>query len=285
MSHKDSKKSAFTLIELLVVIAIIAILAAILFPVFAQAREKARQTSCLSNFKQIGLATMMYIQDYDETYPRKEYALAPRQWWAPLTWQEAIAPYMKNGVENVTWASTDGSAVPIARSGIYQCPSAPRSARKQYAAHNMLFSQLTTDSGNIPIQAVSQPAVNNASDLVMVTETGIVANDSNGGQLDTDWYWHGGGQWPPQFTGLNSGAKYDRDPADWGNSWPFASYPRYRHSGTGNFVFADGHAKAIVKGQLNWCKNIYYSGMISRWDGGNVTWLFDTGNACQGFER
>jgi len=64
-----NNKSAFTLIELLVVIAIIAILAAILFPVFAQAREKARSASCLSNEKQIGLGLMMYTQDYDETYP------------------------------------------------------------------------------------------------------------------------------------------------------------------------------------------------------------------------
>src|SRR5438445_13756232 len=61
-------KVAFTLIELLVVIAIIAILAAILFPVFAQARESARKTSCLSNVKQLGLASYMYAQDYDETY-------------------------------------------------------------------------------------------------------------------------------------------------------------------------------------------------------------------------
>src|ERR1700722_7640906 len=61
----------FTLIELLVVIAIIAILAAILFPVFSQAREKARSISCLSNGKQIGLALYMYVQDYDETYPQE----------------------------------------------------------------------------------------------------------------------------------------------------------------------------------------------------------------------
>ncbi len=67
-----NRKNAFTLIELLVVIAIIAILAAILFPVFAQAREKARQTACLSNVKQIGTAMMMYVQDYDETYPRAD---------------------------------------------------------------------------------------------------------------------------------------------------------------------------------------------------------------------
>jgi prepilin-type N-terminal cleavage/methylation domain-containing protein len=63
------RQGGFTLIELLVVIAIIAILAAILFPVFAQAREKARSSSCLSNQKQTALAFSMYAQDYDETYP------------------------------------------------------------------------------------------------------------------------------------------------------------------------------------------------------------------------
>jgi prepilin-type N-terminal cleavage/methylation domain-containing protein/prepilin-type processing-associated H-X9-DG protein len=80
----------FTLIELLVVIAIIAILAAILFPVFAQARESARKTSCLSNMKQLGTATMMYVQDYDGAYPlawygRPEYGF-----------DVVLFPYIKN---------------------------------------------------------------------------------------------------------------------------------------------------------------------------------------------
>jgi prepilin-type N-terminal cleavage/methylation domain-containing protein/prepilin-type processing-associated H-X9-DG protein len=68
------KRSGFTLIELLVVIAIIAILAAILFPVFARAREKARQTSCISNLKQLGLGMLMYVQDYDERFPNGQYS-------------------------------------------------------------------------------------------------------------------------------------------------------------------------------------------------------------------
>jgi prepilin-type N-terminal cleavage/methylation domain-containing protein/prepilin-type processing-associated H-X9-DG protein len=69
MAAEWQRWRAFTLIELLVVIAIIAILAAILFPVFAKAREQARKTSCLSNMKQLGLATLMYVQDYDEAFP------------------------------------------------------------------------------------------------------------------------------------------------------------------------------------------------------------------------
>jgi prepilin-type N-terminal cleavage/methylation domain-containing protein/prepilin-type processing-associated H-X9-DG protein len=87
------RNSGFTLIELLVVIAIIAILAAILFPVFAQAREKARQASCLSNTKQIATAVMMYTQDYDETYAMNLYFVGPNIWFS---FYDAHVPYVKN---------------------------------------------------------------------------------------------------------------------------------------------------------------------------------------------
>jgi prepilin-type N-terminal cleavage/methylation domain-containing protein/prepilin-type processing-associated H-X9-DG protein len=105
---KMQRNRGFTLIELLVVIAIIAILAAILFPVFAQARESARKTSCLSNIKQITLASMMYMQDYDEilngpalrrcpsgSVPATQYS---NYWWGRkwMTWPELIIPYNKN---------------------------------------------------------------------------------------------------------------------------------------------------------------------------------------------
>lgn len=83
-------KKGFTLIELLVVIAIIAILAAILFPVFAKAREKARQASCLSNTRQLGIALISYIQDNDET------GMAHAAFNPTLYWPSMLIPYMKN---------------------------------------------------------------------------------------------------------------------------------------------------------------------------------------------
>ncbi|BDI29315.1 hypothetical protein CCAX7_13660 [Capsulimonas corticalis] len=95
-----NKRYGFTLIELLVVIAIIAILAAILFPVFAKAREKARQISCISNEKQLGLAMMQYIQDSDETYPTGLINKGPASTSSGmigtgLGWAGAISPYIK----------------------------------------------------------------------------------------------------------------------------------------------------------------------------------------------
>ncbi|MBC8141688.1 MAG: prepilin-type N-terminal cleavage/methylation domain-containing protein, partial [Armatimonadetes bacterium] len=133
-----SLRSGFTLIELLVVIAIIAILAAILFPVFAQAREKARQTSCLSNEKQIALGVMQYVQDYDESFPHLERRDPARASWSLFAWDLAVAPYIKNGSRMVPWASADGTVpVIITEGGIWSCPSNPGvESRRTYAGND-----------------------------------------------------------------------------------------------------------------------------------------------------
>lgn len=91
--QRENKSIGFTLIELLVVIAIIAILAAILFPVFEQAREKARQTVCLSNMRQMGLAAQIYAQDYDERLPLAATSLST---FVFLNWHDLLDPYVKN---------------------------------------------------------------------------------------------------------------------------------------------------------------------------------------------
>lgn len=104
-------RRGFTLIELLVVIAIIAILAAILFPVFAKAREKARQASCSSNLKQLGLAYKMYLSDYDDRYP-SVYDDALGYPAGRIIWADKIYPYVKNR-QLFLCPSQDGSIDPI----------------------------------------------------------------------------------------------------------------------------------------------------------------------------
>jgi prepilin-type N-terminal cleavage/methylation domain-containing protein/prepilin-type processing-associated H-X9-DG protein len=96
--HSRKPHSGFTLIELLVVIAIIAILAAILFPVFARAREKARQAACMSNMKQIGLAFMQYTQDYDETFPMRYGDACPPDCEnnKVRSWKNMVMPYLRS---------------------------------------------------------------------------------------------------------------------------------------------------------------------------------------------
>ena len=111
------RSRGFTPDELLVVIAIIAILAAILFPVFAQARENARKSTCQSNLKQLGLAVMMYAQDYDEILPRGYIYEIPGDTNYLFSWMQLCMPYIKNGkvCECPSWSDTshysDGSSL------------------------------------------------------------------------------------------------------------------------------------------------------------------------------
>ena len=124
----------FTLIELLVVIAIIAILAAILFPVFARAREKARQTSCLSNVKQLALGVLMYAQDYDEAFPMNYNDDVPNARWRH--WHDQIEPYLKS-------------------TQLLACPSHP--AAISYMASNYVI-QGSHGNVNTNMGAITHPA-------------------------------------------------------------------------------------------------------------------------------
>ena len=118
-------KRGFTLIELLVVIAIIAILAAILFPVFAQARAKARQAVCLSNFKQVGLAGMMYVNDYDEMYPPSQYS--------------GMAGPASNGGTAVKYASWKNFVQPYAKTvSLFWCPDSKANMALIYDPNTLL---------------------------------------------------------------------------------------------------------------------------------------------------
>ena len=144
-----NRNRGFTLIELLVVIAIIAILAAILFPVFAQAREKARQTACLGNMGQLGKAFRMYMDDWDGTLPRAAPfpSRAGRGDWVGMTkWGGACT------VQN-PMRPEDGSLWPYTRTaGIYVCPSATEPGlRLSYSMNCNLHCASDADMGSVAV--------------------------------------------------------------------------------------------------------------------------------------
>ncbi|MCC7492399.1 MAG: prepilin-type N-terminal cleavage/methylation domain-containing protein [Fimbriimonadaceae bacterium] len=143
------KRRAFTLIELLVVIAIIAILAAILFPVFAKAREKARQSSCVSNLKQIGNAAMMYCQDYDERYVSLSVWCDPTEYW----WTDLLQPYAKNRqIYQCPSKTTGGIGMNHPEMGVYR-GGGPALADIQATAETAVFA----DCSLIPNPAEPNP--------------------------------------------------------------------------------------------------------------------------------
>ncbi len=217
-------RRAFTLIELLVVIAIIAILAAILFPVFAQAREKARQTACISNGRQIGIGLTMYLQDYDEAFPPADYGAAVTT--APFTqfaWYsgaggavyyppccfDLLQPYEKN--LQIHKCPSDASGLPSALTFKVNGTGQPLQPLS-YALNRYFFYDYSTFKFN-PAASTALAAIIAPANRIFVTES----VSSLGRELIG-----------PSNLSLTTGGQP-----------PLMS----RHSGGGVYLYADGHAK------------------------------------------
>jgi prepilin-type N-terminal cleavage/methylation domain-containing protein/prepilin-type processing-associated H-X9-DG protein len=250
--RKHHLKSAFTLIELLVVIAIIAILAAILFPVFAQAREKARAISCVSNEKQVALGILMYLQDYDEHYPKYWYSGETRVAPDPpflsdptiksgtFGWNEAIYPYVKN-------------------TGVFLCPSSPHTAASGQwndtnqddtyptgAVNYSINARLSGDTGGLDVTGqyptLNEAAVEFPAVTILVTEASSNCSDGCASSDENEWGWEGrhvdklnGDGW----VGGNEPAA--KTPDNWIQSG--LKPPLWRHTDGANYAFCDGHVK------------------------------------------
>jgi len=277
------KRRGFTLIELLVVIAIIAILAAILFPVFAQAKAAAKKTQDLSNVKQIGTGIMMYTSDNDDMYPRGRYPMVERG-GTYITFRELTHPYIKSETRREAYTNNEIRAA----GGIWRSPAEPSNSYAGYGAHNAIFPTDTTDwwqpehRGKL-ISSRSTTQIPRPAQQLLMTTQGVNPAWANSGAdlLETDWWFHGGEVWPPVFTGRTSGsAKYDADR----DQHPYWSMPRYRYTESANVVWADGHAKGVKKGAMNWCTDIY-PGFTHNPPGGeqNWDWLYTPGNSCAGY--
>ncbi len=273
---------AFTLIELLVVIAIIAILAAILFPVFAQAREKARQTTCLSNEKQIGMGIMMYVQDSDEVYPIKEIPvtgissdpksdITNRPDWAPYGWREMVGPYIKNGINKYTWVDASGTTPKSwAGGGVWQCPSAPNDAHDQYDAHSHIIDyNQRTDQFD---RSMSVAELKHPADQFLIVEKGFNPDwNSPGRNLEMLWWGYNNDAAPHMGLDGQGNSQQEGDKT----AWPAWCTPRYRHNKVTNIIFADGHVKAVAKGRANWCLGMWTYKMGDIPNGSYQAWIHD----------
>jgi len=253
------RTNGFTLIELLVVIAIIAILAAILFPVFAKVREKARQTSCASNMKQIGLAITQYVQDYDETFP---LAQCGNVWDSGTVnhWQAEIVPYIK--ASGVYGCPDDAGAGAVA----YGAPGWSLGIASSYASNSSigytkefgwsgawqgvmgLGDWKMANSNARPLSAMNRP-----SDTIMVCEqytsdvTKAASSQGNwsafsqgGALVGASWFYIG--------TMIPGQSSTPNDVYPKGINGAVSTH----HAGDlSNFLFVDGHVKSMRPIQTN----------------------------------
>ena len=226
MSYRAiNRKHGFTLIELLVVIAIIAILAAILFPVFARARENARRSSCQSNLKQIGLGVRQYMQDYDDVFPRYDYVIPGSPDPVDVGWAEVMQPYLKS-------------------TQILQCPSqkTPSNTTFYQTGYTFGYSDYFYNSNLGPANALfikKESQIEYASLVIQNGDAGAgratnfanCYNESSCG-APTD-----GGNYAPGGTASHGGVPEGATAQDSSDS------AMNRHLEGANYGFVDGHVK------------------------------------------
>jgi len=256
---------AFTLIELLVVIAIIAILAAILFPVFAQAKLAAKKGVDGSNLKELDLAEIMYTNDYDDTYALGDtYAngvtsSTQNAYW--LTWRELIFPYVKNG-QGAVAQSTHTAAGVYVEGGIFSTPAASIYGRgyEVHASINPSGDTYGWNLANTPPTITATALRHPASTLLLTTEGintgatagGVYPGEPPGNEI-YDAYWAYCGANGKGLCGGQPGVTWASTDVD-ASGWFNAITPRFRYNATANIGYADGHVKTIQKPAFNYCK-------------------------------
>ncbi len=222
------RRRGFTLIELLVVIAIIAILAAILFPVFARAREKARQTSCLSAHKQVGLGLMMYAQDYDETLPFIENCGAPSAVYATAQPQGKIDPYCKNAQIWQCPSASTGTTVTYdastntANNGSWYFPPSFDGILISIGCNQTVLGGLNCNGAPGGIRKLA--SLKTPADLIAFSDSAAFSSCGCAG-----------GIYPERCCGFDGLVGTDADA---------------RHNGGNNYTFFDGHAKWLSAGAM-----------------------------------
>lgn len=276
------RKQGFTLIELLVVIAIIAILAAILFPVFAQAKLAAKKTGSISNLKQFGLGSKMYEADNDDMVTISQYCETLNDDTTLKTWENTLYPYIKNG-QNTTnqYGTGNGSPDRDVASGIWADPGAPTTQSFPYGIHSHLapdnWGATCAAPNNGTVQgAVSATAVPSPADAILFMTKGKTETESDPRSkwgwiyfISDEYGWTTGSALDSNGQPRQSGEVDDfpfapggdcdgKDGTGSGEVWAGCGMlPRYRYTKTCPVAYVDGHAKAPSKPQITFGKNIY----------------------------